>query len=105
MITWLLSFVPLWVWLLIAAITLGVTFQFWGPIWLALPRPIKTVLLAIGGGLAIFLGALHLGGKRERERRDKANANAIKNRLEIENEVRDLKPDDVDRRLGRRLRD
>lgn len=105
MIGWMLDHVPLWVWGLAIAGALVVTIQYWMPIWLALPRPVKAILIALGAIAAAFTAGRRSGKKDADDARRQADANAIQNRSKIDEEVRRAKPDDVDGRLAKWMRD
>lgn len=99
------NYVPWWVWLVAAIIAAVLTYQFWLPIWAMLPRPVKVLVAAIAAVLTAYVAGRNKGSKDERDRRAKADAHAIQNRKDVDDEVRNLPTDDLDRRLDRWMRD
>ncbi|CAN7484447.1 hypothetical protein LJR011_003539 [Agrobacterium tumefaciens] len=70
---------------------------------------LKGYLAAIGTALAILAGVFLYGQRAGRsaakDEQAAANAKAIKRAGEVENEIKNLGDDDVDRRLSRWMRD
>lgn len=97
--------VPFWVWLIVIGIGLAVTAQFWMPIWLVLPRWLKALILGTGAILAAYGFGRNKGFRDEQRRREKANAQAINNRNEVNDEVGKMDTPDVDRNLDKWMRD
>lgn len=104
-ISWAFNFVPWWVWLIAVLVAAGFTYQFWMPIWLALPKWLKGLILGTGALLAAYVAGRNRGSKDERDQRAKADARAIQTRKETDDEVRNAPAADVDRRLGKWMRD
>jgi|GEM_PF-2742585 len=104
-LSWAFNFIPWWAWLVAAIIAAVLTYQFWLPIWAVLPRPVKVLLAAIAAVLTAYVAGRNKGSKDERDRRAKADANAIQNRKDVDDEVRNLPADDLDRRLDKWMRD
>ena len=101
----LIDWTPWWVWVVAAIVVLAFTFQFWYPIWAILPKWLKGTILGAAALFTVFNIGRNRGSKDEQEARDKANANAIKDRTEIDHEVQDLPSADVDKRLDKWMRD
>jgi len=99
------NFVPWWVWTVIAVVLLAVFWQALLPIWLALPKWLKGLILGTGALLTAYVAGRNKGSKDERDRRAKADAHAIQNRKDVDDEVRNLSPSDTDKRLDRWYRD
>ena len=99
------NYVPWWVWLVAVLVGLGLTIQFWAPIWAALPKPVKVALAALGAVAVAYIAGRNRGAKDERDQRAKADARALQTRKETDDEVHNLPADDLDRRLGRWMRD
>lgn len=102
---WLIDLVPWWLWALLGVIALAASWQWWWPLWAALPRWLKEALVAIATGILIYLAGRNRGTANERARQKAADAQAIKRRKEIDDEVARLPPADRDRRLDRWMRD
>lgn len=100
-----LNAVPAWVWGIALAIILALTIQWWLPIWLSLPRWLKGLIIGLGALFAAYLLGRNKGFRDEQARRDKANANAIKNRNEVNDAIGKMDAPAVDKRLDRWLRD
>lgn len=104
-ISYAFNFIPWWVWFVAALVGLALTIQFWTPIWAVMPTWMKVVLGAIGAVLMAYVAGRNRGSKDEREQRAKADARAVQTRKETDDEVRNLSPSDVDKRLDRWNRD
>lgn len=105
MISWILDFVPYWVWIIVVGIALAATYQIWFAIWLALPRWLKTAIIATASLGLVYLAGRNRGAAGERDRQKKASEQAARRREEIEDEIRDIGHADVDRRLNQWMRD
>ncbi|MGB5905755.1 MAG: hypothetical protein WBH00_23190 [Xanthobacteraceae bacterium] len=103
--SWLFNFVPWWVWTVIAVVLLAMFWQFLMPIWLALPKWLKGLILGAGALLTAYVAGRNRGSKDERDMEAKRSATAIKTRKETDDEVRNLSPSDTDKRLDRWFRD
>lgn len=105
MFSWIIDQIPWWVWAAGAAVALAATYPMWSAIWMLLPRWLKATLIFVGSlGLAYVAGR-NRGLKNERERQERANAEATKRRLETNAEVDRLRPADRDKQLDKWLRD
>jgi hypothetical protein len=104
-LSWAFNYVPWWVWTVIAIVLVAVFWQTLLPIWLALPEWLKGLILGAGALLTAYVAGRNRGSKDERDRRVKADAHAIQNRKDVEDEVRNLPADDLDRRLDKWMRD
>jgi hypothetical protein len=99
------NYVPWWVWTVIAIVLLAV---FWQPVmafWLSAPKWLKGLIIGAGALLTAYVAGRNKGSKDERDRRAKADANAIKNRKDIDDEVRNRPAATVDRDLDKWMRD
>jgi len=104
-LSWAFNYVPWWVWLVAVLVAAGFTVQFWLPIWAVMPNWLKVALAAVGAVLTAYVAGRNRGSKDERDRRAKADAHAIQNRKETDDEVRNLPADDLDRGLDKWMRD
>lgn len=104
-LSWVFNFVPWWLWVAIVVVLIAVFWQVLGPIWLLTPRWLKTALAAIGAVLAAYVAGRNRGSKDERDQRAKADARAVQTRKETDDEVRNLSPSDIDKRLDAWNRD
>lgn len=99
MIGTILSYLPTWSYWVIAAVALAATIPYWTPIWLALPRWAKGLILLAGG---VFT-AWHAGRRQQRiadeQAQREANARAIQRREEVHRDVSKLSDSDIDRKL------
>jgi hypothetical protein len=93
------------VWTIIAIVLVAVFWQPLLPIWLALPKWLKRLIIGAGALLAAYVAGRNRGSKDERDRRAKADAHAIQNRKDVDDEVRNLPADDLGRRLDKWMRD
>lgn len=105
MFSWVLDHVPYWVWFVVGAVALAATYPMWSAIWLLTPRWLKTVLIAIASLVAAYLAGRNRGTKDAKDAQAKANAEAVKRRLDTNDEVTRMRPADRDKSLDRWLRD
>lgn len=103
--SWIIDYVPWWVWVFLAAGALIATYPLWSSIWLILPRWLKVALIGIGSVTAAYFAGRNRGLKNERERQAKANAEATKRRLDTNAEVDRMRPADRDKSLDKWMRD
>ncbi|MGB6079091.1 MAG: hypothetical protein WBF99_06480 [Xanthobacteraceae bacterium] len=99
------NYVPWWVWTIIVIVLVAVFWQTLLPIWLALPKWLKGLILGAGALLTAYVAGRNKGSNDERDRRAKADAHAIQNRKDVDDEVRNLPADDLDRRFDKWMRD
>lgn len=99
MIGTLLSYVPWWLYWVIAAIVLAATIPYWSAIWLGLPKWAKGAILAVAG----LLTAWTMGRRQQRiedeKKQKEADSKALQRRQEVRNEVSRLDDSAVDRRM------
>ena len=98
MMDWLVSLIPWWVWLCLAAAVVGVVWRVAG--W-------QGALAAVAGLLAVLTyGKGRTDAYRdERAALDRRNAQAMKDREDVDDEIADLGSNDVDERFARWMRD
>ena len=104
---WLWTFVPWWIFPMIAIVIIACGWQFIAPIWALLPKPVKWLLGFIGAILVAVQYGRNKGEKAATDKRAQDNATAINTRKTIDAKV-DAMPDaDVTRDLerGKWLRD
>lgn len=99
------NFIPWWVWTIIVIVPVAVFWQALLPIWLALPKWLKGLIIGAGALLTAYVAGRNRGSKDERDRRVKADANAIKNRKDIDDEIRNRPATRVDSDLDKWMRD
>lgn len=104
-LSWIFNFVPWWVWTVAGVVLVAVFWQVLAPIWLVLPKWLKALILGVGALLTAYVAGRNRGSKDERDQRAKADAHAIQNRKDVDDEVRNLPADDLDRRLDKWMRD
>lgn len=90
---WLLSLIPWWAWLLLAAVAIGFAWRLFG--WRGAVAAAAAVLPVLGFGWARNLGATAERAKRDREALDH-----VKTRQEIEDDIAEMGSQDVDQRLA-----
>lgn len=98
MFEWLVSLVPWWLWLVLAAIAIGAVWRLFG--WRGAIAAAGLILPVLG-----FRWATNLGAERERSKATDRNLNAMKDRKEIDDEIDQLGSNDVDERFARWMRD
>lgn len=97
----ILSFMPTWVFWILLAIPICMTIPYWGPIWSALPKPLKLMILAAGGLFTAWHAGRYQQRKADAERQRQQDAKAIQNRMEVDRDVQNLSGDDIDAQLSR----
>lgn len=98
MTDWLISLIPWWVWLGLAVTAVGVVWRLWG--W----QGAVAAAGAIAGVLAYGKGR-NDAYRDERARTDRRNAQAMKDRKDVDDEIADLGSNDLDSAYQRWLRD
>ena len=63
------NYVPWWIWTVIAIVLLAVFWQTLLPIWLALPKWLKGLILGTGALLTAYFAGRNRGSKDERDHR------------------------------------
>lgn len=110
MFAWLADYVPWWVWLGLSLAGIGggtaaliifvpAALPFVLGIWNRLPLWLRVLLVAVFVSPFVYLAGRDAGSQRERDKQKDLRDNAVRNRLEIENEVKTLSPSDVDKKL------
>lgn len=101
--------VPVWVYVVVGGLAIGAAFYFFSPILIPLWRLMPTWLkVLLGGATATFLA--YMGG-RNRGRSDadeetrRQNEDALRKRVEVDNEIKTMDEKTVDKRLDRWMRD
>ena len=105
MIGYILDITPYWVWAAALAVVLVATFQVWSPVWLVLPRWVKELVLFTLGVAGAYLAGRNRGSANERDKQKRANESALKRRREVEDEIKNLDGDGVNKRLNKWMRD
>jgi membrane protein implicated in regulation of membrane protease activity len=101
----LLGYVPLWAWISIAVLIAIPVLYFFGPILLPifrmLPGWLQATLIGIGAALLAWAGGRHVGAKRERDEQKRREANALRTRAEVDQDVGNLSSKDLHTKLDR----
>lgn len=107
--SFIIDHTPFWVWVVLMLAIVGPLMFYFGPaiigVWKILPNWLKVTLTF---GVSIIFAVLYGRNKGARDAkadRDAANARAIQTRQNVDHEVDNLPPADVDRRLGKWMRD
>lgn len=107
--TTILDHIPLWLSITICGAIAIVALYFASPIliplWRMLPKPVQVFL---GGLLAVTVAVLagrYKGAKDERDKAAMRDAQALRNRTEVDHEVGNLSPKDTANKLDRWRRD
>lgn len=107
-ISWAFNYIPWWVWVLIAGGGGGAILAFVPgalalvvSIWNALPKPVKVVLGGIAAVAVAYVAGRNKGSKDERAMEARRNAQATQKRLEVNREVQQMSPTQVDAELKR----
>lgn len=107
--TFVVDHTPIWVWLTILGLVVGAAFYFLSPIlvplWNITPRWIKVVLAFIVSVILAALAGRYRGSQDERDKQNKANADALNKRKEVDSEVDKQTPEQTRQGLDRWYRD
>ncbi len=95
---WLLSLIPWWAWLLAAAVAIGTVWRLLG--WQGAVVAAAGLLAAFGYGKGRYDAA-----RDSQAATDRRNAQAMKDRKDVDDEIADLGSNDVDERFARWMRD
>lgn len=99
--SWLFNFIPWQAWVVIALVVLGLTFQFWAPIWLALPTWAKTAIVFVIVAFTAYIAGRNRGSKDERDIQRRKEAGAVQQREKIDAEIKRLDDTALQKRLDR----
>lgn len=113
MFAWLADYVPWWAWLGLSLAGIGggtaaliifvpAAAPFLLGIWNRLPLWLRVVLILVGAMPFVWLAGRNAGSSREREKNKARADNAVRNRLEVENEISAMPPSAVDKKLSDR---
>lgn len=109
MINFILDHIPIWGWVVIIGVPVGVLLFYFGPIllpiWNALPNWMKWTLGGIGAIFLAFMGGRYKGRANAEEEERKRNAEALQKRTEVDHDVANMSNKDVQDKLGRWTRD
>lgn len=103
--SWIIDHLPWWAWVIAGGAVLAATVTFWLPIWTALPRSAKAGLIAIGGIFAAYFAGRNRGASNATDAQRGKDAKALKQRLEVEDEIRGMSKSDRDRLVDGWMRD
>lgn len=106
------DYVPWWVWLMFSTLGIGgglAALIFFVPaalpvllsLWNRCPLWLKAVLVGITGGFFAYLAGRNTGAANERGRMKEKEDNAVRNRLEVSQDVKRMTPTQVDKELNR----
>lgn len=108
MMNWIIDQIPWWVWLVLTVGIVGGLMAFFYPvllpIWNLTPKPIKIALGAIGAGLLTYFAGRNKGHKDFQQKMEKDNAKAVETRSQIDQDVRNRSPTQLDRDLDKWMR-
>lgn len=95
--------VPLWGWMVIFGVPSIVALYYLSPIllpiWRMLPAPVKMILAAAAAAGIAFLGGRYRGRANAEEEERRRNAEALRKRAEVDNEIRGMSNEDIQKRL------
>ncbi len=107
--SWLLSFLPWWVYYLAIAVALAATAQLWLPgalsIWGRMPNWLRLVVGGVVTAVATYFIGANKALREERERERQRDARAIEARRKINLDFDTAKPDEQEKRRQRWDRD
>lgn len=98
---WAWSFIPWWIFVVIAFVVIAFCWQFIAPIWAILPKPVKWLLGFVGAILVAVQYGRNKGEKAAQDKRAQDNAKAVETRKTIDAKVEAMPDADVTRDLER----
>jgi hypothetical protein len=108
MITWIISQIPWWVYVIVAAPFVGAAFYFFGPlimgVWAILPKPVKWLLGGIVAGLLAFVAGMNKSSRAAKERQKQLEQQAVNKRNEIHENVENRSESDIDKSFDKWVR-
>lgn len=99
--SWLINFIPWWMYVIAAVIALALTWQMWWAIWLVLPLWMKVGLVFIGVSITLYIAGKNAGAKTERDKQREREAGAVNQREQIDATIRKLDDAALQKRLDR----
>lgn len=107
--SWIIDNVPLYVWLLLLGGGGGAILAFVpgalalvASIWTMLPPKARWFLGGIGVLAGAYFGGRYRGARNERDKNKDRADNAVRNRMEVEQDVKRMSPSEVDKKLEER---
>jgi len=101
--------IPWWTWLIFAGVIAVPLLFYFGPviigIWNVMPRWLKISLGVTGSLFLSYFAGRNKASRDAKERERQLSANAVKNREQIHDEVNKIPDSELDKHLGKRLRD
>ena len=95
--------IPLWGWMVIFGVPSIVALYYLSPIllpiWRMLPTPVKGILLAVGAGVLAYLSGRYKGRANAEEEERRRNAEALRKRAEVENDIGRLSRTEAEKKL------
>jgi membrane protein implicated in regulation of membrane protease activity len=99
----IIDHIPLWGWMVIFGVPSIIALYYLSPIllpiWRALPAPVQGILLAVAAAGIAFLGGRYRGRANAEEEERRRNAEALRKRAEVENEVGRMSGTEAEKRL------
>lgn len=94
--------IPWWVYVVGALVALGLTYQFWAPVWALLPKPLKIALGAIGTVFVAYIAGRNRGAANARAADKERTNQALQRRADVNQRVDAMKPSEVDKELDKK---
>jgi hypothetical protein len=69
------------------------------PLWRALPLWLRATILGIGALFIAVMGGRHIGRENAREEERRRNAEALRKRAEVDNEISGMSNDQIQKKL------
>lgn len=108
MITWIISQIPLWAWIMLGLLIAAPLFYFFGPaiiaLWSVLPRWVKVVLGFIGALFSAYVLGMNRASRAAKERQKQLERQAVEKRSEIHEDVQKRSESDVDKSFDKWVR-
>lgn len=105
LVSYVLDHVPWWLYVFAGAVVFFMTVPYWLPIWNVLPNWLRVTLAGTAAVAVAYLAGRNKGASDAAKAREKANADAIKNRQTIDANVGGMGDADVTRGLDKWMRD
>jgi hypothetical protein len=109
MLNWIIDQIPWWVYIVIGGMILLPLMFYFGPVilavWERMPRWLKITLGVFGGFFMSYLAGRNKAARDAKERERRLGQEAVQTREKVRDEVSKVPDSDLDKRLGKRLRD
>lgn len=103
---WVVDHIPVWVYVVVGGLGIGAAFYFFSPIliplWNIMPRWMKVALAFVVSITLAALAGRYRGRANAEEEERRRNAEALRKRTEVDNEINKMSGSEVESKLRNR---